>query len=1030
MNQRSILGERATRRRALTAAVAALAVACSDTQEPEQGSAQAPLRQAITPTKLKRDDDALLKRADLARLSEESRARLRALLATSEQPVAVVVAPENGAVQRLRGAFGADSKEPAEAALLFLSRNAEAFGMGKAAQLTVTGTEKVAGGVRVHLAQRWGESAVFGAGASVTFGEGGGVSEICSQITTIDKELGKPAVSREEAEKIAAREANSTLKGVPAELVVFDPSHQTLDGGAPRLAWLFQVESEEGVTRVFIDATTGAPLQSVFATQQDEESQSACPSNPVPLFHVNDATHVPDFLTFPGAGLWLPAAASGKPEEVALAFFAEHPLVFGTGSVPDQLVVQRVEREALTHSTHVVLQQTWGGLRVFGAELRVHLSPALTITSISGNYLHNPAVAPVLQVSEKAAGDTAVQFLRKQRKALGVSDDPAKELQPLGPFIYPAVLGQGPGARNAAVYGFRFADAEIFVRAAGGETGEVFAAHPLLSPAQRNVYDAFTGGLLSFPTRVMTDGVPAPGLTPSAEALATEPLLNTTLSLFTRFGRASYDGNDSPANVVTNANLALVGGCGARALWDPFRKEMWFCPGMVVGDVLAHEFTHGVTASTAMLLPLDEAGALNEHYSDVFGTLAFPDKPGTWQIGEALGSFRDLASDLPLTYSGKIPRGAGCTRPEDVFTPACDAGRVHSNCAIGNHAAVFLADGDLPSGHAGVGRDRLGQLFLSTLTRHMHPWSTYIDEALNTAQVARQFQASGVQVTSTATGNTGTLLSYDRSVVNEVGWAFGRVGVDPRLIAGWFAVPGAGLLRGSQVFFPGETLPACFLTGDVELQLRALDPLGANVPWWTGTALASTGGAIPGPGGLFGAAIAASGIGTSSKQTTVNFFNSSFLPIEMRPTIRPIPDPTCGPSGTPVGTLPAASESWTRGPTHWAFAVGGKGDDDVNLGLLMTEAGNRLQGCPITDIFLELLDNHGGVIGTTTLGGPDVVSHYGPFGALSFGARLVQTSPNAGAGDPHVKVHWWFDVGSAVRYQIHYFSTGTDCLPQ
>src|SRR5687767_1133798 len=113
MNQRSPQRERATHRRALAAIVTAFAVACSDVQDAEHSATNtnAPLHKvgARSGQKrdgealLKRDGEALLKRADLARLSEEARERLSALFATSERPVAVVVAPANGAVQRLRG---------------------------------------------------------------------------------------------------------------------------------------------------------------------------------------------------------------------------------------------------------------------------------------------------------------------------------------------------------------------------------------------------------------------------------------------------------------------------------------------------------------------------------------------------------------------------------------------------------------------------------------------------------------------------------------------------------------------------------------------------------------------------------------------------------------------------------------------------------------------------------------------------------------------------------------------------------------
>jgi Zn-dependent metalloprotease len=56
-------------------------------------------------------------------------------------------------------------------------------------------------------------------------------------------------------------------------------------------------------------------------------------------------------------------------------------------------------------------------------------------------------------------------------------------------------------------------------------------------------------------------------------------------------------------------------------------------------DVVAHELTHAVTQSTYQLNYTAQAGALNEHISDVFGTLCrqwhsnIPARDDHWLIG-------------------------------------------------------------------------------------------------------------------------------------------------------------------------------------------------------------------------------------------------------------------------------------------------------------------------------------------------------------------------------------------------------------
>ena len=54
---------------------------------------------------------------------------------------------------------------------------------------------------------------------------------------------------------------------------------------------------------------------------------------PIPEYHLNDATGTPDFLTFGPAGLALPESGTTSAAATALAFFRRYPKVFGTADV-------------------------------------------------------------------------------------------------------------------------------------------------------------------------------------------------------------------------------------------------------------------------------------------------------------------------------------------------------------------------------------------------------------------------------------------------------------------------------------------------------------------------------------------------------------------------------------------------------------------------------------------------------------------------------------------------------------------------
>ena len=62
-----------------------------------------------------------------------------------------------------------------------------------------------------------------------------------------------------------------------------------------------------------------------------------------------------------------------------------------------------------------------------------------------------------------------------------------------------------------------------------------------------------------------------------------------------------------------------------NAFWDGTRMTygdgdgFWFSP-LVGIDVIGHELTHGVTQYSANLIYANEPGALNESFSDIFGT--------------------------------------------------------------------------------------------------------------------------------------------------------------------------------------------------------------------------------------------------------------------------------------------------------------------------------------------------------------------------------------------------------------------------
>ena len=954
-------------------------------------------------------------RPDFELLDDDVRASLLAFAeASADGPDAVDFSADlaTGQLVFLSGTFGTKTDAPPdEVARDFLVKHAHLFGF--AADLGELGDPVViddGSGRVVRLPQVVGTARVYGAGVRVELGRSGTVTTVTARAVDAGEVRRRPRISREDA-GVAARRAlgvYDTVEMTP-ELVLTD--HRVGDDHGEsiklRAAWLYSVEGPEGKVDVLVD---GLVQPMVIPTRDGATDVEDFPSE-LPLYHLSDVTGVPDFVTFGPNGTRTSGSASGDPKAAALSFFTDNPLMFGTGDVPNQLRVVAVQQDpGAPFQTHVVLQQFYGGLEVLGCQLRVHLSPSLNVTSISGNYLRDPSVVPEPQTLQFEARDIAVDAVRRFRAQQGVPGDPTKDVQDGGIVVFPSELARVPYPRNRVAWRFRFPEATVFVdaRSDEGESGLLYA-YPHRLGADRRIYDAMGRGEVSIPSVVMDNGVAVPGTPQNAEVAPTDAFLTNVLGFYTGLGRDSWDGRNSEAGFVTNSTFTVTPANPAH--WDIIRQQAWFQTGTVSAFVVGHEFTHGVTMSTAFLMPIDEPGALNEHYSDVMGALAIQDLT--------------VIRQTPLTYSDYVPRAPTCTAPEAVLTSACDAGNVHTNNGIGNRAANLIGLGDGPGGtHAGIGLNRLARLFLETLTTRMHPWSTYIDERLNTWETARTLAARGVLVPSDA--NPAALIDFS-GVANEVSWAFKAVGVDPALIPGWYAVPGspAGQHSGATVpYWTGQFMPKCELIGDMEMIVQLRDPVAGSLPWWEGRSRINGpgGGAVAFPGGVLGASIVAHNVGTNIKDTVTTFFHSGFLPFEFRPSIIPMADPACPPPNP--GGPPPQSEFVTSGLTHWHdFLGGGKGTDRLNLSSMVREPNGS--ACTIDVIEVELLDRKGQIIGRTQPGQGPAVHHYGPFGMYSFGVEVVNAM--LGTSDPGIDVHWWFDVGSAVRYRVHYYCTGDSC---
>jgi Zn-dependent metalloprotease len=163
-------------------------------------------------------------------------------------------------------------------------------------------------------------------------------------------------------------------------------------------------------------------------------------------------------------------------------------------------------------------------------------------------------------------------------------------------------------------------------------------------------------------------------------------------------------------------------------------------------DVIGHELTHGVTAAEANLDYENEPGALNESFSDVFGSLVKQwSKKQTadqadWLIGEglftpkvhgkALRSMKAPGTAYDDPVLGKDPQPADMS---GLYTGTDDDGGVHINSGIPNRAFYLAA-----TAIGGFAWEKAGLIWYTALRDRLRHDASFATAAGALVTVARE----------------------------------------------------------------------------------------------------------------------------------------------------------------------------------------------------------------------------------------------------------------------------------------------------
>jgi vibriolysin len=336
---------------------------------------------------------------------------------------------------------------------------------------------------------------------------------------------------------------------------------------------------------------------------------------------------------------------------------------------------------------HLRYHQTHQGLDVIGGDLVVHIDSKGKVFALNGT-----ARGDIADVSSRRdIGDSAVHpTAMADKRFAGMETTPPRKV------IFMSPEGQASLAYETVVTGLRGMNPvrdKVYVSA---ETGAILGVHPQIHFAKNRRTFSANGGLTLPGILKRAEGAAA---TTDADVNAAYDGVGATYDAFKAFwNRDSYDNAGAPlvSTVHYDRNLCNAYWDGSSLVYGDGDTSANCQPLARAPDVVAHEFTHALTASESRLVYAGESGGLNEAFSDIFAafTEAWVDggrngtlrvSANTWTVGEkviapALRFMNDPAADgLSL----------------DFRNGSADSWDVHHSSGIANLAFYLMSQGGL-----------------------------------------------------------------------------------------------------------------------------------------------------------------------------------------------------------------------------------------------------------------------------------------------------------------------------------------------
>jgi bacillolysin len=461
-------------------------------------------------------------------------------------------------------------------------------------------------------------------------------------------------------------------------------------------------------------------------------------------------------------------------------FLKETVHLFGLQDSAKELIKKGESVDELG-TKHIRYAQVYAGVPVYGSQLISHVNKDNEVLSVNGRALPVSSVSTTPRISSKRASEVAISSANSnlpvslQNQSSNVSYRLASQPKL---YFYNEEYSNGAGNNQTKLVW------EIKLLGQGGfstpvylidQAGNIVSYDSGERHLHRQIFDCsvpgsdefgcFSDNFYAVGGRVYFFGRqegaapngPNPFPAPYNGSLDVDFAYGTFIPtirqyLMDKFGRDDANGIGGTGNGTTNQSWVFVHANGSASGWKCNPGYAWtngfyvvFCAGSLKAsdyDLAAHEYGHVVTnhmsrnldGSFNSLLFQGEAGALNEHFSDIMGE-SFENYTGggvnDWEmfVGSNLPSppFRSLSNPTSI-----VEPGTGTPHPDRFYSPhyycgTYDYGGIHHNSTVPSHAAYLASVGGIFNGCTiqGIGLAKVEQIWYRALTQYFIPAQTF-----------------------------------------------------------------------------------------------------------------------------------------------------------------------------------------------------------------------------------------------------------------------------------------------------------------